>query len=68
MEKGGKPKLPALDKTVDLAVEFPWGETLRVAAVVSYEQGGRVGAVFQGMTLASRARAGKLVERLLERL
>jgi hypothetical protein len=62
------PKLPALDKTVDLAVEFPWGETLRVVAVVSYEQGGRVGAVFQGMTLASRARAGKLVERLLERL
>jgi hypothetical protein len=58
--------LPALDKTLDLTVEFPWGETLGVAAVVSYEQEGRVGAVFQGMTLASRARAAKLVERLLE--
>jgi hypothetical protein len=62
------PRLPALDRTLDLAVDFPWGETLRVAAVVSYEQAGRVGAVFQGMTLASRERAAKLVGRLLEQL
>lgn len=64
----GGPKLPALEKSLDLAIEFPWGETLRVAAVVSYEQGSRVGAVFQGMTLASRTRAAKLVGRLLELL
>jgi hypothetical protein len=62
------PRLPALDRTLELAVDFPWGETLRVAAVVSYEQSGRVGAVFQGMTLASRERAAKLVGRLLEGL
>ena len=61
-------KLPPLDRTVDLDVEFPWGEKLRVTAVVSSAQSGKVGAVFQGMTLASRARASKLVERLLERL
>jgi len=61
-------KLPALDRALDLDVEFPWGERLRVAAVVSYEQGGRVGALFQGMTLAERERAAKLVGRLLERL
>jgi hypothetical protein len=62
------PRLPALEKSFDLTVEFPWGETLGVAAVASYEQAGRIGAVFQGMTLASRARAAKLVERLLEQL
>jgi len=61
-------KLPALDQSLDLAIEFPWGETLRAGAVVSYEQGGRVGAVFHGMTLAARARAAKLVGRLLEQL
>jgi hypothetical protein len=61
-------KLPPLDKALELDVEFPWGEKLHVSAVVSYEQGGKVGAVFQGMTLAARARAAKLVGRLLERL
>jgi hypothetical protein len=61
-------KLPALDRALDLDIEFPWGERLRVAAVASYEQGGRVGALFQGMTLAERERAAKLVGRLLERL
>lgn len=61
-------KLPPLERTLELDVEFPWGERLRVAAVVSYEQGGRVGVLFQGMTLAERERAAKLVGRLLERL
>jgi hypothetical protein len=64
----GGAKLPPLDKALELDVEFPWGERLRVSAVVSYEQGGRVGALFQGMTLAERERAAKLVGRLLERL
>lgn len=62
------PRLPALDRTLDLRVEFPWGETLQVEAAIAYEQAGRVGAVFQGMTIASRARAEKLVGRLLELL
>lgn len=61
-------KLPPLERTLELDVEFPWGEHLRVAAVAAYEQAGRVGALFQGMTLAERGRAAKLVGRLLERL
>src|SRR5574338_175102 len=61
----GGAKLPPLDRSLDLTIEFPWGETLRVAALVSYEQGGRVGAVFEDLTLSARARAAKLVGRLL---
>jgi hypothetical protein len=62
------PKLPALDTTWNLHVEFPWGEKIDVTAIVSYEQGGNVGALFQSMTLATRERMAKLVARLLDRL
>jgi hypothetical protein len=62
------PKLPALDTTWTLHVEFPWGEKIDVTAIVSYEQGGNVGALFQSMTLATRERMAKLVARLLDRL
>jgi hypothetical protein len=62
------PKLPALDTTWELHIEFPWGEKLDVTAIVSYEQGGNVGALFQSMTLATRERTAKLVARLLDRL
>jgi hypothetical protein len=62
------PKLPALDTTWELHIEFPWGEKIDVTAIVSYEQGGNVGALFQSMTLATRERMAKLVARLLDRL
>jgi hypothetical protein len=62
------PKLPALDTTWNLHVEFPWGEKIDVTAIVSYEQGGNVGALFQSMTLATRERMAKLVARLLDRI
>jgi hypothetical protein len=62
------PKLPLLDSAVELSIEFPWGEKLEVAAVVAYEQGGAVGALFQGMTLAARRRTAKQVARLLDTL
>jgi hypothetical protein len=62
------PKLPALDTTWNLHVEFPWGEKIDVTAIVSYEQGGNVGALFQSMTLATRERLAKLVARLLDRM
>ncbi len=62
------PKLPHLDSAVELSIEFPWGEKLEVAAVVAYEQGGAVGALFQGMTLAARRRTAKQVARLLDTL
>jgi hypothetical protein len=62
------PKLPALDTTWNLHVEFPWGEKIDVTAIVSYEQGGKVGALFQSMTLATRERVAKLVARLLDRI
>ena len=61
------PKLPALDTTWNLHVEFPWGEKIEVIAIVSYEQSGNVGALFQSMTLATRERVAKLVARLLDR-
>lgn len=60
------PKLPLLDTPMDLDIEFPWGEKIRVAAVVAYEQAGNAGALFQQTTLATRLRLGKLVERLLD--
>jgi PilZ domain len=59
------PKLPPLESALELAIEFPWGEKLRLEAVVSYEQAGQVGALFQGMTLAGRLQLGKQVQRLL---
>lgn len=62
------PKLPALDTTWNLHVEFPWGEKIDVTAIVSYEQSGNVGALFQSMTLATRERMAKLVARLLDRI
>jgi hypothetical protein len=62
------PKLPLLDTAVDLAIELPWGEKVQVTAVVSYEQSGNVGALFQGMTLAARRRIAKQVARLLDTL
>ena len=62
------PKLPALDTTWNLHVEFPWGEKIEVTAIVSYEQSGNVGALFQSMTLATRERVAKLVARLLDRM
>ena len=62
------PKLPALDTTWELHIEFPWGEKIDVTAIVSYEQAGNVGALFQSMTLATRERVAKLVARLLDRL
>jgi hypothetical protein len=62
------PKLPFLESALELSIEFPWGEKLEVPAVVAYEQGGAVGALFQGLTLAARRRAAKLVARLLETL
>jgi hypothetical protein len=61
-------KLPPLDSTLDLHVDFPWGEKIDVTATVSYEQGGNVGALFQSMTLATRERLTKLVGRLLDRM
>jgi hypothetical protein len=62
------PKLPALDTTWALNIEFPWGEKVDVTASISYEQGGSVGALFQSMTLATRERVAKLVARLLDRM
>jgi hypothetical protein len=62
------PKLPSLDTTLDLHVEFPWGEKIDVTATIAYEQGGNVGALFQSMTLATRERLAKLVARLLDRM
>jgi hypothetical protein len=60
------PKLPPLETALDLLIEFPWGEKLEVAAVVSYEQSGQVGALFQQLTPSARLRLEKLVARLLE--
>jgi hypothetical protein len=61
-------KLPPLDSSLDLHVDFPWGEKIEVSATISYEQGGSVGALFQSMTLATRERLAKLVGRLLDRM
>ena len=62
------PKLPPLDSSLNLHVDFPWGEKIEVSATISYEQGGSVGALFQSMTLATRERLAKLVGRLLDRM
>jgi hypothetical protein len=61
----GGPKLPPLDGEIELGIELPWGEKIEVTALVSYAQGGDVGAVFQAMTLAAQQRNAKLVTRLL---
>jgi hypothetical protein len=61
------PKLPPLDSQSELVIELPWGEKIEVTALVSYEQAGDAGAVFQAMTIAAQQRIGKLVTRLLQR-
>ena len=62
----GGPKLPPLETTLELLVEFPWGEKLELTAVVAYEQAGNVGALFQQLTPPARLRLEKQVTRLLE--
>jgi hypothetical protein len=60
------PKLPPLDATLELGIEFPWGEKVELASTVAYEQAASVGALFQHPTPASRQRLAKLVTRLLK--
>jgi hypothetical protein len=59
-------KLPALDSHMELRIDLPWGEKIEVAALISYEQGGNAGAVFQAMTPDAQRRIAKLVTRLLQ--
>jgi hypothetical protein len=59
--------LPPLDTQLELRIELPWGESVDATAVAAYEQGGRLGLVFHGITLGARKQLAKTVLKLLQR-
>jgi hypothetical protein len=61
------PMLPPLDTQLELRIELPWGESVDATAVAAYEQGGRLGLVFHGITLGARKQLAKTVLKLLQR-
>ena len=60
--------LPALETVLELDIELPWGERVSASGVAAYEQGGKLGLVFNGITLAARKSLAKVVTKLLQRM
>jgi len=60
--------LPSLETVLELDIGLPWGERVAASGVAAYEQGGKLGVVFNGITLAARKKLARVVMKLLERM